>query len=329
MTSPFPRICTVGAGALSTNRIYPYIGVAGAQLVGVCDLNQTKAERNATLFGGTAYDDVAKMLTAEKPDGVIVCIGPSQHARIAKQVMEAGIPVYTEKPPAPSATDALTVAMVSKKTGVLCMTAFKKRYSVAYDTAKKWLSKFHEDQHLSISVDYCSAHYANDPANERSIFLLDFGIHIIDLVSYLMGDVAEVCAYTRDGHAYAVSLRFVTGAVGTLNLTDGRSFKIPTEEVELTVAGGNFMTIHNSSSWRATEDGTACEWREPPTFVSSGDSGYETGHLAEIQEFLAAVQGGTTPRSVIAESYKSMVLYEAIRDSSASGRPVPARYEEV
>jgi predicted dehydrogenase len=50
-----PRICIVGAGSLSTRRIYPYIGAAGAQLVGVCDLDVEKAQRNARLFGGQVY----------------------------------------------------------------------------------------------------------------------------------------------------------------------------------------------------------------------------------------------------------------------------------
>ncbi len=321
-----PRICIVGAGNLSTNRIYPYIGAAGGQLVGVCDLDQEKAQRNARRFGGQVYADVEAMLAREKPDGLIVCITPTEHVRIAKLAMRRGIPVYTEKPPAPTASEAREVARVSDETGVLCMTAFKKRYSIAYDTARKWLDKFPAEDHYSISVDYASAAYANDPANERSIFLLDFCIHHIDLVGYLMGDVAEVFAYTKQEHSYAVSLRFVSGAVGTMNLTDGRSFQLPTEEVELTVRGGNFMTIHNSSSWRITENGKACEWREPPTFISAGDSGYETGHLAEIKEFLAAIADGHVPRSHIRESAKSVALYEAIARSARKGEQVKVEY---
>ncbi|HOE65980.1 MAG TPA: Gfo/Idh/MocA family oxidoreductase, partial [Candidatus Hydrogenedentes bacterium] len=72
-----PRLCIIGAGNLSTRRIYPYIGAAGAQLVGVCDLDAGKAARNARLWGGTPYGNVDTMLDAERPDGVIVCVGPA------------------------------------------------------------------------------------------------------------------------------------------------------------------------------------------------------------------------------------------------------------
>ncbi|MGC9349494.1 MAG: Gfo/Idh/MocA family protein, partial [Anaerolineae bacterium] len=266
-----PRICVVGAGSLSTRRIYPYIGAAGGQLVGVCDLDRSKAVQNARRFGGKVYTDMQEMLDVESPDGAIICIGPEQHAALAPIVMRKGIPVYTEKPPAPTASEALAVARVSKETGVLCTTAFKKRYAAAYQRAKSWLAQFPDEALYSISVDYASGAYAND--SPRHEFLLDFAIHLIDLVSYLGGDVAEVFSFSKGPNAYAVSLRFANGGVGTMNLNDGRTFAVPTEEVEITVGGGNFMTIHNSSCWRITEDGTPLEWREPLTFISAGDSG--------------------------------------------------------
>ncbi len=322
-----PRICIVGAGSLSTKRIYPYIGAAGAQLAGVCDLDTTKAERNARLFGGTVYSDLEKMLSEQKPDGVIICTGPAGHATLATQALRLGYPVYTEKPPAMSAEDAFEVARVAKETGLLCTTAFKKRYNVAYSQAKQWISTLPEESLYSLSVDYCSAQYSND--SPTRIFLFDFTIHVIDLTQYLFGDVSEVFAFSKGLDAYAVSLRFKNGAVGSLNLNDGRSFTIPTEEVEITARGGNFMTIHNSSVWRITENSKPSEWREPPTFTSNGDSGNETGHLAEIVDFLAALREGRTTRSNIYESYKSMALYEAIKKSSETGAIVKLSFQTL
>jgi len=322
-----PRLCIIGAGNLSTRRIYPYIGAAGAQLVGVCDLDAGKAARNARLWGGTPYGNVDTMLDAERPDGVIVCVGPAQHAKLAPAIMRRGIPVYTEKPPALTADEALRVARVSKETGVLCTTAFKKRYAAAYSRAKEWLATFDPKDLYSISIDYASAQYPN--ADEASSFLLDFAIHAIDLIGHLFGDVAEVFCFSKGMDAYAVSLRFANGATGSMNLTDGRSFGVPTEEVEITVRGGNFMTIHNSSAWRITENGAPAEWREPPTFVSGGDSGNDTGHLAEIVDFLAAIREGRSTRSNIYESYKSMLLYEAIKTSAAQGAAIRIAYEAV
>lgn len=321
------RLAIVGAGALSTRRIYPNIGAAGAVLAAVCDLDEEKARANAERFGGAVYADLGKMLDEVKPDGVIICTGPAGHADLPPVALERRIPVYTEKPPAMSADAALRVARKAAETGVLCTTAFKKRYAACYDRARRWIDGIPPDDLLTLSIDYASAAYSNQ--SQAREFLFDFAIHAIDLVGYLFGGVDEVFAYTRDAHAYVVSLRFASGALGSMNLNDGRSFSIPTEEVEITARGGNFMTVHNSSSWRITQDGRPCEWREPPTFTSSGDSGRDTGHLAEIEDFVAAIREGRSTRSNIYESYKSMVLYEAIRESAERSTPIPVRYQAV
>jgi UDP-N-acetylglucosamine 3-dehydrogenase len=323
-----PRLCIVGAGRLSTNRIFPYLGAAGAQLVGVCDLDQEKAIRSTRRFGGAAYSNYKEMLAEQKPDGVIVCVGPKLHAMLAIEIMRSGYPVYTEKPPAESAGEALIVARVAKETGLLCTTAFKKRYSRCYSRAKEWIHKFSPEDLLSLSIEYCSGHYEN--GTPLSTFLLDFAIHAIDLTLFLFGDVEALFAFTREHHAYGVSLRFANGALGTLNLNDGRAWDIPTEEVEITVKGGNFMTVHNSSTWRITENQKAVEWREPPTYISQGDSGRETGHLAEIEDFVSALkEKRTTTRSSIYDSYKSMVLHDAIRTSAETGQITKPVYESI
>lgn len=321
------KVCVIGAGYLASRRIYPYLGAAGAQLIGVCDLDLDKAEEKAKLFGGKAYTDVDEMLANERPDTVIVCIGPEQHYSIAPKVMKLGIPVYTEKPPAPTAALALELALISKQTGVLCSTAFKKRYNFAYTRAKEWLASYSPEQFYSISVDYASDAYTND--SPRTEFLLDFAIHMIDIAAYLFGDAAEVFAFSKGMNAYAVSVGFTSGAVGSFNFNCGRSFQVPTEEVEITLAGGNFMTIHNSSVWRIAEHGKPSEWREPPTFVSNGDSGNDTGHFAEIVDFFTAVRDSRSTRSAIYESYKTMVFYEAIKRSAETKGVVSVRYESL
>jgi predicted dehydrogenase len=319
------RLAIVGAGRHATRRIYPYVGAAGARLVGVCDLDRAKAERNAALFGGCVYTDMEQMLDEQAPDGVIICTGPEGHAALAPLSLERGIPTYTEKPPAPSAAAALELARLARKKGVLLTCGFKKRYNVAYSRARQFLEEFDPADWYQLSIDYASAQYANDSL--RSSFLLDFCIHCIDLSGWLFGDAAEVYAAAKGVDAYSVAVTYRNGAVGALAFNCGRSFNIPTEEVEISIRGGNFMSVHNSCSWRIARNGQCVEWREPPTFTSAGDSGNETGHLAELVDFVGAIREGRTTRSNIEESYKTMVLYEAIATSAAEHRVVAVRYE--
>jgi predicted dehydrogenase len=323
-----PRIAIVGAGNHATGSIYPLVGQAGGQIVGVCDLNVELAERNARRWGGTVYTDLEAMLDAETPDGVMICIGPVPHTELAQLVMKRGIPVYTEKPPAVSAAAALKTARLSNELGVLCTTAFKKRYAVCYNRAKEFIDSFPVEDRYSLGVDYCSGEYAN--LGGSSDYLLDFAIHIIDLVGYLFGEVDEVFAMTKDRHAYAVTLRFASGALASMNLNDGQTWGFPAEEIEITIKGGNVMRVHNSSCWQIVKAGECCEFREPATYLSGNSSGPDTGHLPEIEDFVAAItEGRNTSRSNIYESYKSMVLYDAIEASAASGQVVKVQYEAL
>ena len=90
------------------------------------------------------------------------------------------------------------------------------------------------------------------------------------------------------------------------------------------------MTVHNSSLWWITENHKPIEWREPTTFLASGDSGRDTGHLAELEDFVAALkEKRVTTRSQVYESYKTMVLHDAIRLSAETGQVVRPIYEPL
>ena len=80
------------------------------------------------------------------------------------------------------------------------------------------------------------------------------------------------------------------------------------------------MAIENSSRYRIVEGRTTVDWRDPPTSVAEGDSGYDTGHLSELEDFLACVRAGKRESaSSISDGWKSMALYEALRRSALKG----------
>ncbi len=321
------KVCLVGAGGFATRRIYPYIGHAGGYIAGICTQSLETSERNARRYGGKQYTSIDDMLDAERPDCVIVCVGPKEHPDLAVQIMEKGYPVYTEKPQSMTSSDSIRMAEASKKTGMLCSIAYKKRYATVFARARQWIDGFPREKLSSISIDCASGPFRNERPDNS--FLLQCGIHIIDLLLYLYGDVKKVFCFAREMNAYSINLTFASGAIGTMNLSDTGSMTVPTEEVEIGIEGGNFMRIHNGSEYKICEKGKCVEWREPSTFMSSGDSGNDTGLLAEIVDFFAAVREGRSTRSNIFESCKAMLLYEAILNSANSEAIVEIDYSVI
>ncbi len=316
------RIATIGAGGLSSSRIYPCFHKLPIELVAVCDLDEEKAKRNAEVFGGKkVYTDYQKMLSDETLDAIIVCVGPEAHAKLAVEIMEHGLPVYTEKPPAPDAKEAAEVAKVSRKTGKICMTAFKKRFAPVYRRAKEIIEDESFGRPALLSVDYSSGPYNCDPSLGYSPFLTDFTVHIIDITRYLFGEVDELFAYMQGYGTFSVTMKHIKGGLTNLALTCHRSWAIPTEQIEITGEEREFVRISNSTVLSYWSKDSLVEGMEPNFSISRGDSLVETGFLGELQEFVAAVKEDRQPESNIESSARTMLLHDNIMAAAESSEP--------
>lgn len=312
------RLGIIGAGNLASMRIYPCLHMLPIRLVAVCDLDREKAERNARKFGAEkVYTDHQQMLAAGGLDAIIICVGPDLHARLAVEVMEAGLPVYTEKPPAVRAADAYAMWETSRRLGMICMTGFKKRFAPAYQKARAAIASDGFGVPTLLSIDYaCGPTYPNNPDDPRSQFLLDFCVHIIDLSRFLCGDVAEVYARETNETTYAVHLVFESGGLGVLALSANRAWAVATEKVEVTGGPGQFISVDNSVRMVRHIGDTIAEWHDPSFSTARGDSLVETGFQPELAAFVDAVREGHEPESSISSSYRTMCLYEAIAQSA-------------
>lgn len=325
------RLGTIGAGRLSSSRIYPCLHTLPVELAAVCDLDRSKAEHAAAKFGGQAvYTDPGTMLANADLDAVIICVGPEWHSRLAIQVMEAGLPVYTEKPPAVRAADARDMLHVSRRLDKICMTGFKKRFAPAYRKARAAIMREDFGEPSLLSIDYaCGPSYTNDPSDPRSQFLLDFCIHIIDLSRFLCGEVGEVYARTKGDATYTVNLAYRHGALGVLALSANRDWNVSTEKVEVTGAPGQFLSVENSVRLVRYAGDVVVDWHNPTFSTARGDSLVETGFQPELMEFVTCVREGREPESSIASSLRTMRLYEAILCSVREGRPVTVEDEDA
>jgi predicted dehydrogenase len=223
-----------------------------------------------------------------------------------------------------SAAGARRMLEASRRSATLCMTGFKKRYAPAYVKAKAIVDAPDFGAPHLLSIDYASGPYRNDPQNPRTWFLLDFCVHILDLTRFLFGEVAEVFAWQRELTAYAASLRFASGAVGTLAMTSHRDYAVSTEKVELTGGQGRMLSLTNSVELTYWRDREIRAWHSPSFSTAGGDSLVETGFQPELAAFVAACRGGPEPPSTIASSYRTMLLYEATKESAEAGGRIVA-----
>lgn len=325
------HIGIIGAGSLSSNKIYTSLKfIPEAKLTAVCDLDENKARRNAEKFGaGHVFTDMDKMLDLrDMLDAVIICIGPEQHAQLAPKVLKAGLPVYTEKPPAPDAESALKVARIANETGLLCMTAFKKRYTPIYVKMKQQMATERFGKPTMLVMQRSCSLYAN--TNPRNSFILDFCIHLLDLAPWLMGKVVSVNALSPEPNTWAIQMKFESGAIGSIAFSAHGSFANPDEQVAIYGEKDAIIMARDGHSLTFIHDGVYHTLYQL-NFTTAGQEGLrESGFLPEIQTFVRSVATGdrSMVQSDIASSYCSMLLHDSIVKSAKIGNWVNLDYQE-
>lgn len=93
------RVALVGAGYIADYHAQAIKALGNAQLVGICDLSRSRAERFAQAHGFEgAFTDLEQMLQERRPDVVHVLTPPNLHQEPSTQALKGGADVLVEKP---------------------------------------------------------------------------------------------------------------------------------------------------------------------------------------------------------------------------------------
>ncbi len=198
------------------------------------------------------------------------------------------------------------------------MTGFKKRFTPAYTKAKAVIASERFGTPATLQVLRTSGHYGDT----NSQYLLDSGIHVIDLVTWLYGAVRRVSAFKSAPANYAISLEFHCGAVGSMALTDRMSYDRGWEEVTAIGANGVIVQVDNSVEMIAFQRDVPFAAHKPEFVAGSSQSPVELGFLGELQAFVDALATGVAADSGPAAAYHTMQIIEAVEESIRQGAPV-------
>ena len=321
------RVGFVGCGRHATTNLYPALRHAPAELVAVCARHRDHAERTARQFGARhAYEGWRAMLDSGGLDAVLVCGDPALHAEVAAEALRRGLAVWVEKPPAPTAAEAETLAQVAREAGRPLAVGFQKRFAPAYVAAARRARRWGDLAHVGIT-------FAVGPARPDE-FRRDIAIHALDLARLFGGEVARLTFERHEdgnGVTWAVALRFASGAVGTLTLSNQRGWGQPNERVELTARGrrsplgGGWLVVDNLTRLTIyprddTHPGFVPGDRalprvwEPNLTVPTAEMGslFLQGYVGELRAFAEAALDGRAVSPDIADGMAALRLVEAL-----------------
>lgn len=187
------RVGIVGCGGISRCHVAAYKALKQVELVACADLNFERAQAYAKEHGfSRAYDSAEAMMANEKLDAVSICTWNNGHAPCAITCLKGGANVLCEKPLALNASEAQEMADVAKETGKLLMVGFVRRFGENTALIKERIDNG-EFGEIYYAKTGCIRQVGNpggwfsDKSKSGGGPLIDLGVHMVDLVRYLMG----------------------------------------------------------------------------------------------------------------------------------------------
>ncbi len=195
------KIGIIGVGNIAETHIGAYLKNPNVEIYAFCDINEKRLNEMSEKYGvEKCYTDVNEMLALPEIDAVSVCTWNSAHAPCTIAALNAGKHVLCEKPMATNVEDAVKMKEAAEKNGKLLMIGFVRRYG----NDCKILQDFISNEFFG-EIYHTKATYLRRNGNPEGWFgdksrsgggpLIDLGVHVIDLVRFLLGNPKPVSVY--------------------------------------------------------------------------------------------------------------------------------------
>jgi predicted dehydrogenase len=317
------RVGVVGVGALGRHHARHFTALHGAELVGVHDIDATRAREVADVAETRAFADLADLLDAVQ--AVVVAVPTVAHRDVGLECLGRGVSVLMEKPLASSIAEADELLAEAARHDVVFAVGHIERFNRAIRAASGYLERplFLEGIRLA----------PFQPRGTDVAVVLDLMIHDLDLANHLVGgatasDVRASGVSVLSPHLDMVNARveFAGGAVASMTASRVARERVrrlrifqPSGYLSLDLAAGIGTFMRLREGWRP---GTGSSIEEIVETVELRAPEADAMGL-ELAAFVAAVRGDPATMVSAAEGRTALAL--ALEVSAAVHRtPVPA-----
>jgi myo-inositol 2-dehydrogenase / D-chiro-inositol 1-dehydrogenase len=134
------RIGMVGAGAVAARHVRTLLAMDGVEVAGVADPALDRARELADQAGAAAYPNHMELLDGERLDAVYICVPPFAHGAPELAVIDAGLPMFVEKPVAIDQETATGIAARLAERPVVTCTGYHWRWLDIFARAAELLA---------------------------------------------------------------------------------------------------------------------------------------------------------------------------------------------
>jgi predicted dehydrogenase len=347
----------VGCGMISQFHAKAIADLRGAKLLACCDTRSESADRFAAANGCKSYHSLDDMLADPAVDIVTIATPSGLHMAPAIAAAKAGKHVVVEKPLEVTLKKCDRIIRECEKHRVQLATVFPSRFHDSSVKLKRAIDggRFGRLTIGDAYVKWFRTQQYYDSGAWRGTWALDGGgalmnqaIHSVDLLTWLMGPVMEVCAQTAQliherievEDAAVATLRFVNGALGVIEATTA-AYPGYLKRIEIHGSEGSaVLEEEDLKSWDfakpAKEDKAILADMKKTKSGGGGASdpaaiGHH-GHTKQFSDMLEAIRKNRPPAIDGHEGRRSVEIIQAIYKSAECGGKavkLPLRSEPV
>ncbi|MDE8669207.1 Gfo/Idh/MocA family oxidoreductase [Pseudarthrobacter sp. H3Y2-7] len=322
-------------GVMHANNIASLNGVLNPQGTSVrlrlTDVAEDHARNIAAGLGAEFLPSVADLI-ASGVDGLVIATGTATHPELIRAGVDAGIPVFCEKPVAMNVADALPVLdYIGNNNGVV-QIGHQRRFDAGYLEAKRAyqageLGWIHSLRAVTCDMTPPPVEFL---ATSGGLFR-DCSVHDFDILRWLTGrEIVEVYAKGSNNGDPAIgdvgdvdtALAVITFDDGTVGTVSASRYNGAGHDVRLEIQGSNrtvMVGLDSKSALASAEAGITFPDGEPhQTFAERFDQAYRSEMAAFVELILGERENPCTPQDAVAASR----VADAAQESLVTGAPV-------
>lgn len=292
------KVCVIGNGIHATKNIIPSLKEIGTSISAIA----SEYLKNENTFDGIkSYSNYKDMLEIEKPEIVVLCKSAEKQYEISKYCLNYGIEkLFVEKPMGMNVNEAKELEELAEKNNCKVMVGFMKRYSPLYIKMKEIINMPEFGGVKQFNAEFYITSGRDGWTDE--IYLKKGGIHFVNILLWLFGEVEEVKTYSNsiDNNVSLTSLiKFKNGVVGNINFVGLTSWKGKRERITITGENGYVyndsvrelhyhldQNITRNNRWQTIDE----EEKVIKPYLTSASGGvqdlYLHGYIGEMEEFI-------------------------------------------
>lgn len=249
------NISFIGCGQFAQNYLLPPLKKAGVTLYGVSTSSPVSAAAASKVHGfKTSSTDSLTLINDENTEIVFIASRHNSHAKYVLEALNAGKPVFVEKPLAINESELENIAEMQRNRNGRVMVGYNRRFSKPFLKMKDFIGNSGQPIHVAYRVnagkipkDHWSQH------EEQGGRIIGELCHFIDSAIFFTGSlVRSVFAESFSGNDasminddnVSVTLKMVNGSTAKIDYIASGGKTMPKEYIEL-FGNGRSCTMDN------------------------------------------------------------------------------------